>query len=169
MSLKTGDRIGRLVCVREARHPIDQRPSWLCVCDCGNQKVVRAKHLKAFLIQSCGCFRKEKCARTHLKHGLSKTKIYSVWCAMVERCTKPKSAGFRYYGARGIKVCRRWRRFENFFSDMGHAPKGLTLDRENNDGPYSPQNCRWATRSQQSKNSRPSWHKRKRNALGQFN
>ena len=90
-------------------------------------------------------------ARTH---GLSNTREYKAWGQMIQRCTNPNNPDYHYYGERGIQVCRRWRKFENFLADMGPCPPGLTLDRKNNDKNYSPSNCRWATRKTQMRNTR---------------
>lgn len=86
--------------------------------------------------------------------GVADGPVYSVWAGMIRRCTKPDDAGYVNYGGRGITVCERWMDFHNFRSDMGPRPKGTSLDRENNDGPYSPDNCRWATTTQQIRNRR---------------
>lgn len=87
-------------------------------------------------------------------HGMSGTKIYRVWCAMLARCRNPNDPDFKDYGARGITVCAEWLSFDRFFADMGEAPKGMTLDRRENDLGYSAANCRWATRSEQRANQR---------------
>ena len=88
------------------------------------------------------------------KHGMSSSKTYIAWKHMVMRCYNKNDKGFCNYGGRGIQVCDRWRNFENFYADMGIAPKGLSLDRIDNNGNYEPPNCRWITMAQQNRNSR---------------
>lgn len=90
------------------------------------------------------------------RHGLAhKIPEYSVWQSMIRRCTHPNSISFRYYGGRGINVCDRWRHsFENFLTDMGCRPEGMSLDRIDGNGNYEPSNCRWATQLQQDENRR---------------
>src|SRR5690606_2729008 len=85
---------------------------------------------------------------------LSKTKTYGIWRTMLSRCRNPKCKEFKYYGERGVKVCKKWESFESFFSDMGECPKGFSIERKNVNGNYTPSNCLWIPKSEQSKNRR---------------
>jgi hypothetical protein len=89
------------------------------------------------------------------KHGYKGRTEFIIWCAMRQRCLNPRNQAYKDYGGRGIKICKRWSDFKNFLKDMGTRPAGKTLDRKNNDGNYTPKNCRWATPRQQSRNRRP--------------
>lgn len=107
-----------------------------------------------------GYFCSISCARKKNKHAekhgerTDKSPTYISWCSMKQRCLNPKATGYHNYGGRGIIICERWMEFENFLSDMGERPEGMSLDRINNDGNYEPSNCKWSTPKEQFKNSR---------------
>lgn len=151
----TNQRFGRLVATKYMDKK-NTNARWLCQCDCGNESVVYTNNLRRGLTRSCGCLMME----THSTHGeasnKTRTREYRIWANMMDRCewggNKPS---WKLYGARGIRVCKRWHDFRNFLADMGRAPRGKTLDRfPNNDGNYEPSNCRWATMGEQSLNRR---------------
>lgn len=131
---------------------------WLCMCDCGNKTIVVGSSLKRGLTQSCGCLNKEKVIKRSTKHGHCRrgkvTGFYKSWQDMIKRCTDPNCTHYSNYGGRGIVVCKRWLKFENFLKDMGEAPLGLTLDRMKNEKGYYKENCRWATSIEQARNRR---------------
>ncbi len=146
----TGRRCGRwLVKSRAPQTGRDAR--WHCVCDCGNEASVNGATLRNGTSQSCGCLLSEV-MKARAIHGKHNTRVYRVWDSMLARCSNPNHAAFLRYGARGIKVCKRWHKFENFYADMGDPPAGLTLERKNNDGDYKPSNCYWATYTEQARN-----------------
>jgi len=151
----TGTRFGRLVVLRVAgRGPT----RWECVCDCGALCIAIGHKIKSGHTKSCGCLRKETIAeigRASSTHGMNGKTEYSIWQNMKDRCLNPRSKDYANYGGRGVSVCEKWLTFEGFFEDMGNRPSlEHSLDRIDNDGHYSKENCHWATQRQQHRNKR---------------
>lgn len=155
-------KFGRLTVIEKAESTPAGNIRWRCKCECGNFVNVLGSNLRKNHTKSCGCLQIESTKLANTKHGYRRRSTtsseYATWAQMIQRCTNPNQYKYKEYGARGIKVCDRWiESFENFISDMGNKPlpkKLYSIDRINNNGDYEPNNCRWATSSQQNKNRR---------------
>lgn len=176
-----GKRIGRLLVLREdGRAPKSGAVLWFCQCDCGNTCVVRGANLTSEMTTSCGCLHKELLSARATTHGRTNDPLYNVWKGMRHRCNNKNDDHYHLYGGRGIAVCERWNNFENFLKDMGPRPNSnYSIDRINNDGNYEPNNCRWATITEQARNQTNrkhitspvkgvSWHKKSKKYIAQI-
>lgn len=145
----TGKRFGKLTVleIAENKSKTDKHKRWKCLCDCGNYTVKSSAHLKDGNAKSCGC----------INHGLSHTRLFTIWASMKDRCYNKSHNQYKNYGARGITVCDEWRKtFLSFYSwalNNGYTDE-LSIDRINNDKGYCPDNCRWATMKEQQNNKR---------------
>lgn len=132
---------------------------WICKCDCGNTISTTWNGLKTGRTNSCGCYKRDVasqlCKRLRTKHGGADTRLYNVWKSMRGRCLRKSDKSYKNYGERGIGVCDEWQKSYQSFCNWATAngyKQGLSIDRIDNDGNYEPDNCRWTTAKEQSRN-----------------
>lgn len=149
----TGKRFGRLIVL--GLEFVKGQSHWRCKCQCGKETVVQRAHLKSGTTKSCGCLR-EEINRTP-KHGETNTPVYGIWSGIKFRCNNPDSQAYKYYGARGIKMCDEWEddypTFKKWMVEQGYK-KGLTVERIDFNKGYTPDNCRLVPLEEQTKNTR---------------
>lgn len=159
----TGHVYKRLTVLRETT-PTTYPRKWECLCECGTIKTILGASLRSGLTQSCGCLNKEILSEKGTIHGDCRSRLYSIWHNMKQRCGNPKNTGYPFYGALGITVCAEWENFTNFkeWADLSGYNDGLSIDRREGSKGYFPNNCRWVTATIQSRNQK----KRKTNSSG---
>ncbi len=162
-----GKKFRKLTAIKFVENRSGNNPYWLFKCVCGQTKVISVYSVVKNKTISCGCNREKMLSGglVHKIHGMSKTRFYEIWKNMHRRCYSPKSSRYSSYGGRGIVVCNRWHKFENFRDDMysdylensrKFGERKTTIDRIDNDGNYELSNCRWSAPKQQARNRRTS-------------
>lgn len=153
-----GHRFGLLVVLSRAPNDAHGNTRWVVRCGCrrASVKIALSRNLLKGRSTSCGCMLTRLTHGQCGGHGRRASGAYVSWQLMIQRCTNSKSAGYANYGGRGICVCERWMKFENFYADMGDRPRGMSLERNDVDCNYEPDNCRWATAREQARNTRAS-------------
>ncbi|MCF8012566.1 MAG: hypothetical protein K9L56_14950 [Clostridiales bacterium] len=152
--INPGDVYERLTIIKELKKKNYNR-QFLCRCECGKETIVDSSKLLSGNTKSCGCLKIEMVTKKNTNHGMTGTKIHSLWSSMKQRCMNENDKAYKNYGGRGIEVCEEWIDFETFYkwaSNNGYE-EGLMLERIDNDGDYCPDNCKWVSRKEQNNNN----------------
>lgn len=162
----SGQRVGRLTVLYQLGRAKDRHILWLCKCDCGNEIILPSNSITKKHTLSCGCLQKERTGEARRIHGATGNhdtieRLYMVWVGMRKRCNNPNDKSYRYYGAKGVKVCEAWEDYGVFKAwalSHGYDPTAkrseCTIDRINPYGNYEPNNCRWVSMAEQNRNKR---------------
>lgn len=150
----TGKKFGRLTVIERSGADANGQAMWRCKCECGNESSVKGGHLRRGHTRSCGCLENEARIASHTTHGKRHTRLYRIWSSMKDRCSNPNSRAYKWYGAKGVSVCREWIDFETFraWAEANGYADNLTIDRIDSNGNYCPDNCRWITNTDQQSN-----------------
>jgi len=158
----TGQKFGKLT-INSIYYSTKHGIQWLCQCECGKNTIVQSTRLRNGQTKSCGCYQRECVIKMNFTHGLSRDNFYKIWNSIKGRCLNKKDKGYKNYGKRKILICDRWLKFENFRDDMYKSykehikkfgEKNTSIDRNNNNGNYCPENCSWKNYEEQGNNKR---------------
>ena len=163
LKIEIGQKFDKLIAIKFIKMKGNSIQYWLFKCNCGKEKIICANSVIRGSTKSCGCLSKKLFIERTKTHGMRNTRIYETWAGMKKRCFNKNCKSYKNYGGRGITICEKWLKFENFYEDMGKSyenhvkkfeEKNTTVDRKNNDKGYYKENCKWSTRKEQANNRR---------------